>query len=325
MSYNKLKNNAKSTVADSPLAAGATTLNVATGGGASFPDTFPFLLTLWDAATYTDPGNDPDMEIVECSGRTGDVLTISRGKEDTLDVAHANSQRVALLITAGLMSDYFLASGERAMTGDLDMGSTNDIINLRNFILDPASTVLHIKDSTGLQNVAHFSYSGGVAQTVLYGNLSMTAKKINSLDDGMAADDAATVGQTETYSDEHIITKEFVPPGSWEDGYAPVFRTSDGKFHMEEIELAFTGAAYVNQHTMADDLAYRFETAEKKLSDCIVSVTNYAAVFGDSTGQTFTVAVDGTASLGKLDLSTLYIKNAAAGNNATIDILGTEA
>lgn len=98
-------NNVESTVADNPLAQAAVTLNVAGGEGANFPSTFPFRLTIWDDNAYPDPGDDSGMEIVECTARTVDALTIARGKEGTGDVAHANGERVALLITAGLFND----------------------------------------------------------------------------------------------------------------------------------------------------------------------------------------------------------------------------
>jgi len=81
MSFFAKKNNACSTIADNPLVQGATTINVATGTGDRFPSTFPYRLTIWDASTYPDPSEDPNMEIVECTARSGDALTVVRGKE----------------------------------------------------------------------------------------------------------------------------------------------------------------------------------------------------------------------------------------------------
>ena len=100
-----VKNNAESTVADDPLAAGATTLNVAAGGGASFPSAFPFLITLWNEVVYPGPTDDPGMEIVKCTGRTTDALTIVRAQEGTADVDHTLNERVAMLITAGIINE----------------------------------------------------------------------------------------------------------------------------------------------------------------------------------------------------------------------------
>jgi len=97
-------NNLESLIVDNPLSAGATTLNITATTGANFPSTFPYRLTIWDEVTYIDPTDDSNMEIVECTGRTVDALTISRGKESTGDVEHANGSRVAMLITAGMFN-----------------------------------------------------------------------------------------------------------------------------------------------------------------------------------------------------------------------------
>ena len=101
----EFKNNVKSTIVDSSLAAGATTLNVATGEGANFPSSVPFLITIWNAVTYPNPGDDSGMEVVKCTARTTDALTIVRAQEDTADVEHANGERVAMLMTAGHFND----------------------------------------------------------------------------------------------------------------------------------------------------------------------------------------------------------------------------
>ena len=98
----QLKNNAESTVGTT-LALGATTLNVV--NGAEFPAAFPFLITIWDEATYPDPSDDSGMEIVSCTSRTANALTITRAQESTMDSEHAAGERVAMLITAGIINE----------------------------------------------------------------------------------------------------------------------------------------------------------------------------------------------------------------------------
>jgi hypothetical protein len=100
-----VKNNAESLVADNPLAQAAVTLNVTNGEGTNFPSTFPFLITIWDETTYHDPKDDSSAEIVKCTARSTDALTIVRAQEGTGDVAHALGERVAMLITAGIFND----------------------------------------------------------------------------------------------------------------------------------------------------------------------------------------------------------------------------
>ena len=98
------KNNANSLVVGT-LAAGATTLNVTASEGSNFPSTFPFRLTIWDANAQGDPGEDSGMEVVHCTSRTTDALTIVRGQEGTADVEHTAGEKVAMLWTAGHFND----------------------------------------------------------------------------------------------------------------------------------------------------------------------------------------------------------------------------
>jgi len=81
------------------------------------------------------------------------------------------------------------------------------------------------------------------------------------------------------------------------------------------------GATYVNSQTATSDAARRFETTSKNLRDVIITVKTYAQLFGDSAGQTYPVAADGTFSITQIDISTLYFKNATAGQNGTVHIL----
>lgn len=101
----EIKNNAKGTVADDPLATGATTLNLNSGEGAKFPSSGVFVITIWDANVYPNPGDDPNMEIVWCTSRTDDTLTIVRAKESTSDVEHAVNSNVEMLVTSGYFKD----------------------------------------------------------------------------------------------------------------------------------------------------------------------------------------------------------------------------
>lgn len=107
------KNNAKSLITDNPLAQAATTVNVTSSEGANFPATGDFLCTIWDKATYPDPSDDSGMEIVKCTARSTDALTIVRAQEDTADVAHSQGEAIEMLITAGTIdqlkpADYIL-------------------------------------------------------------------------------------------------------------------------------------------------------------------------------------------------------------------------
>ncbi len=85
------KNNATSTLASICLI-GDNHLHVAAGEGALFPSTYPFPLTI-------------ESEIVLCTNRSTDELTITRAQEGTAAAEHATASVVSLNITAIFVSD----------------------------------------------------------------------------------------------------------------------------------------------------------------------------------------------------------------------------
>ena len=84
------KNNASSTLA-SDITDSDTTLEVASGEGARFPSLYPFHISV-------------DDEIMECTNRSGDTLTITREAESTSKAAHRAGAAVRLNITAQIIS-----------------------------------------------------------------------------------------------------------------------------------------------------------------------------------------------------------------------------
>jgi len=88
MSFLQVKNNASSILA-SGIDAVATSLTVASGEGARFPAT-NFHITIED-------------EILLCTTRTGDVLTVTRAQEGTAAASHAQGKAVRLNITAEVL------------------------------------------------------------------------------------------------------------------------------------------------------------------------------------------------------------------------------
>ncbi len=84
------------------------------------------------------------------------------------------------------------------------------------------------------------------------------------------------------------------------------------------------GGTYSKTMTMSDDNATRFESSKKTLRDVIILVETNSMLLGLSGTEVFPVATDGTIGWTKVDISTLYFKNAGAGNNGKITILGVE-
>ena len=91
-------------------------IELESGEGAKLPDTTtgqPFSLVWWNSE-YDSPLDDPDKEIVRCTARSGDSLTLENdglkrtAQEGTTAVAHneiGKTYYLSLVLTAGMISD----------------------------------------------------------------------------------------------------------------------------------------------------------------------------------------------------------------------------
>ena len=89
MAYLKIANRVVSALA-ADITSTATSLSVTAGEGAKFPDSGDFHITVED-------------EILKCTARTTDTLTVTRGQEGTTAAAHIAGKSVELRITAGVV------------------------------------------------------------------------------------------------------------------------------------------------------------------------------------------------------------------------------
>lgn len=104
MAFLRKKNHARTTI-NQVGGIGASDLSVTVTDASVLPDSGDFLVTVWDKVTYPNPCDDPNTEILKVTDVTGNVLIIERGQEDTVGVAHANTQAVEMLITAGTFEE----------------------------------------------------------------------------------------------------------------------------------------------------------------------------------------------------------------------------
>lgn len=86
----------------------------------------------------------------------------------------------------------------------------------------------------------------------------------------------------------------------------------------------YSGRVYLGSDTAANDDARRFAAETKKLRDIIVRVEDNDQLFGDAAGQAFPLAAGEWMGLTRVDVSTLYFRNRAAGQNGTVHIIGVE-
>ena len=115
----KFANSAFATLA-SGINSSATSITLTTGQGARFPS-----LSAGDYfyATLIDTSNN--LEIVKCTARSTDVLTVTRGQESTTARAFSTGDRIELRVTAQGLVDASgdLASGTLAIPGTSASGA----------------------------------------------------------------------------------------------------------------------------------------------------------------------------------------------------------
>lgn len=119
--------NATSTLA-SGIVAADTALTVSSGDGAKFPS-----ISAGHAAMVTLEDVSGNIEIVQASARTGDVLTVTRAQEGTTAIDFASGSRVEMRVTKGILDALLqknggdTLSGTTTVTGVIDLGSGGSI------------------------------------------------------------------------------------------------------------------------------------------------------------------------------------------------------
>ncbi len=88
--------------------------------------------------------------------------------------------------------------------------------------------------------------------------------------------------------------------------------------------LSYSGKIYSKTLTMTNDLSARFETTPKKLNDVVIAVATQSMKLGSFDNEVYTVTAGSTVGFTKVEISTLFFKNATAGLNGAISILGVE-
>lgn len=94
--------------------------------------------------------------------------------------------------------------------------------------------------------------------------------------------------------------------------------------HSAKVLDQFGGNVYSKTMTMTDNNATRFEEAAKKLRDLVIIVETYDMLMGEATAVVYPVGANNTLGFSKMDISTLWFKNATADDHAKITIMGVE-
>jgi hypothetical protein len=146
----KLSNNAFATLA-AGINSSATSITVTTGQGARFPT-----LSAGDYfyATLIDTSNN--LEIVKCTARATDVLTVTRAQESTTARAYSAGDRIEIRLTAQTFLDG--VNGQDGDKGDITVSGTGTTWTIDN----NAVTTAKINDSAITK--AKMGFAGTVLQ-----------------------------------------------------------------------------------------------------------------------------------------------------------------
>jgi hypothetical protein len=171
----KFANNASAPLA-SAISSSSTAIILTAGRGAAFPtlgaDDYFY-------ATLINPSNQ--LEIVKCTARTGDTLTVVRGQDGTAARAYSAGDKLELRITAaGMDAKLDLAGGEISNSGTpLSVNSTDSTVykakfkdngTTRGFLGASSAKALSVGNSTGTEVVyadqsGNFYATGNVVAT----------------------------------------------------------------------------------------------------------------------------------------------------------------
>ena len=227
MAYPLFTNNAATGLV-SPITSSATTLYVNGGSGTLFPNPTGgnyFMLTLISSGS----GN---MEIVQCTARSGDTFTIVRAQEGTTAQAFAVGDAVQLRITAGSLQTFANPTvvnsvaagtgiGVSSSTGNVTISNTG-LTNLN------AGSGISVSANTGSSTVANTGVLTNIAGTGISvssatGNSTITNTGVTSITAGTNISVSASTGGI-------TITNTMATPTNYYVGQKSQLFTSSGTF-----------------------------------------------------------------------------------------------
>ena len=148
----KYANNAASTLA-AGISSGVTSLTVASGHGSRFPS---LTGAEWFPITVVQSGGS--FEIMRCTARSGDVLTVTRAQEGTTALAFLTGDKVELRLTSAALDQF-------ARTGPLYTAS----VETASVVVAPWQNVLSIVPGANTQGI----FLGSFGQSVYSGTTSI--------------------------------------------------------------------------------------------------------------------------------------------------------
>jgi len=286
-----LANNAVSRLASS-LTSGATTLSVTTGEGAKFPSPsagqwFPVTLVKATGA----------LEIIRCTSRSGDILTVARAQEGTSAQAFAVGDRVELRLTNAAVLDIQQQITDLAAAALLDANNLSDLA-------DKPTARLNLGLGTGATATVQTSPTDKTAGRLMTpGAFGWGGNAIDQTGDLNA------LAETQVFDTNASTTN--VPVGQG---------TIDGQgygFHIQHPNSAFA----CQQWTKLNEVRSFFRV---KVSGTWTGWVEYYHTFNITTyAKTLLAAVDAAAARTILGLGTIATLSSVQACNAWVNFNGT--
>jgi hypothetical protein len=110
--------------------AAATSIDLQTGDGAKLPQPSSdgaFNLVWWNSTDYPDPADDPNVEIVRCTARSSDNITVTRAQESTSASAKNTAGKIYKMVlgpTAKTIDDLVGSLSVQLVSGTIDGANT---------------------------------------------------------------------------------------------------------------------------------------------------------------------------------------------------------
>jgi len=281
MALDNAKNFAKVEVSTGYDAA-ATSIVLTTGHGARLP-TAPFNVVWWNSTDYTDPSDDPNVEIVRVTAISTDTLTVTRAQEST-SASTKNTASKTYKMIAGLTAlganlavtgpssavdneiARFDGTGGKTLQGYTSGGPTisdTGAVNIGGGTLGVAQLI--VKALTGADFNIFLEGTGGVIiPTIGFKHVSdTTGVRVTGDDTGF------------NYSNIGEGTTLFVKPG-YPDSYWKTHGSLAAIFHIQSHD----GSSYLDSHVVKGGLnAFGHATPDRlmhpEIADAVTNAISY--------------------------------------------------
>jgi hypothetical protein len=264
--------NGAATTLDGGIAVGTTQVIVA--DGSVFPDAGEFLVSIFDKATYPDPNDDAAREIILCTGRTGNTLTVTRAQESTSAVTHATGEAAELRLTAGGLNRLWDAAAEMVL---LAPGSTADnILQATAATVTPLTLQAHAAQTADLLSIVT-SASAALIAVSAAGDVTLAGGVDVALD-------STTGSKLGTGSTQRLGFWGATPtqrPAS-ADQAAVAMNITDGEFTALTIPDTYSTGEFVTFRGKCEELADDVRAHETLLNSLRSALVNAGIIKGSA-------------------------------------------